>query len=212
MEAFPKFAQWRVGAEQKVLSLPTTDAELSDLELLRQLGKGNEAAFRMLYDRYQGPIYRFALHMAGDSATANEATQEVFMSLIRNSKGYDPARGSVAGYMFGIARNLVRRDREQRRLEVQLPEEGGDGDQILLSADLSVLEELSAVETLDLLRKAVLALPELYREAVVLCDLEEMTYAAAGEALGCSPGTVASRLHRARSLLKTKLKVQPCVK
>jgi RNA polymerase sigma-70 factor (ECF subfamily) len=212
MEAFLKFGQWRVGAEPKVLGLPTTDAEPSDLELLRQLGQGNEAAFRMLYDRYQGPIYRFALHMAGDSATANEATQEVFMSLIRNSKGYDPARGSVAGYMFGIARNLVRRDLEQRRLEVPLPEEAGDGDHILLAADLSVLEELSAAETLDLLRKAVLALPELYREAIVLCDLEEMTYAAAGEALGCSPGTVASRLHRARSLLKTKLKAQPCVK
>jgi RNA polymerase sigma-70 factor (ECF subfamily) len=212
MEAFLKFGQWRVGAEQKVLGLPTTDAEPSDLELLRQLSKGNEAAFRMLYDRYQGPIYRFALHMAGDRATANETTQEVFMSLIRNSKGYDPARGSVAGYMFGIARNLVRRNLEQRRLEVQLPEEGGDGDQILLSGELSVLEGLSAAETLGLLRKAVLALPELYREAVVLCDLEEMTYAAAGEALGCSPGTVASRLHRARSLLKTKLKAQPCVK
>jgi RNA polymerase sigma-70 factor (ECF subfamily) len=150
--------------------------------------------------------------MAGDSATANETTQEVFMSLIRNSKGYDPARGSVAGYMFGIARNLVRRDLAHRRLEVPLPDEACDGDQILLAADLSVLEELSAAETLDLLRKTVLALPELYREAVVLCDLEEMTYAAAGEALGCSPGTVASRLHRARSLLKIKLKAQPCVK
>jgi RNA polymerase sigma-70 factor, ECF subfamily len=212
MEVFARFAQWRVGAELKVLGLPTTDAEPSDLELLRQLGKGNENAFRMLYDRYQGPIYRFALHMAGDSAIANETAQEVFMSLIRNSKGYDPAKGSVAGYMFGIARNLIRRDLEHRRLEVPLPEEASDGDQLALASDLNVLDELSAAEMLDLLRKAVLALPELYREAVVLCDLEELTYADAGEVLGCSPGTVASRLHRARALLKTKLKTQPCVK
>jgi RNA polymerase sigma-70 factor (ECF subfamily) len=212
MEAFAKFVQWKVGAKLKVQGLSTTDAEPSDLELLRQLGKGNESAFRMLYERYQGPIYRFALHMAGDSATAIETMQEVFMSLIRNSKAYDPAKGSVAGYMFGIARNLMRRDLEHRRLEVPLPEEGGDGDLALLSADLNILEDLTTAEMLDLLRRAVQALPELYREAIVLCDLEEMTYAHAGEALGCSPGTVASRLHRARALLKTKLKTQPCMK
>jgi RNA polymerase sigma-70 factor (ECF subfamily) len=212
MEAFARFAQWKVGAKLKVAGLSTTDAEPSDLDLLRQLAKGNEAAFAKLYERYQGPIYRFALHMAGDSATANETTQEVFMSLIRNSKAYDPAKGTVAGYMFGIARNLVRRDLKQRWSEVPLPEEGREGDPMLLASDLDILAELSAAEMLDSLRKAVLALPELYREAVILCDLEEMTYADVGEALGCSPGTVASRLHRARALLKTKLKTQPCVK
>lgn len=196
----------------KVLAVPTTEAEMSDLELFGGLRKGNETAFRMLYERYQGPIYRFALHMAGDSATANEMTQEVFMSLICNSKAYDPAKGSVAGYMFGIARNLIRRDLQQRRREVPLPDEGIEGDQMLLASDLNVLEELSTTEMLDFLRKAVLALPEAYREVVVLCDLEELSYADAGEILGCSPGTVASRLHRARALLKTKLKSQPCLK
>jgi len=211
MEAFARFAQWRVGAQVKVPSLPTSEAENSDLELLRQLGKGNGTSFQVLYERYQGPIYRFSLHMAGDTATANETTQEVFMSLICNSKAYDPAKGSVAGYLFGIARNLTRRHLRLRRLEVPLPEEGAEGEHILAS-DVSVLEELSSSELLDCLRKAILALPEAYRETVVLCDLEEMSYAGAAEVLGCSPGTVASRLHRARALLKTKLKSQPCMK
>jgi RNA polymerase sigma-70 factor (ECF subfamily) len=62
------------------------------------------------------------------------------------------------------------------------------------------------------LRKAVLALPEPYREVVVLCDLEEMTYADVAELLECSEGTVASRLHRARAMLKVKLSRQTCVK
>jgi len=124
MEAFAKFAQWKVGANAKALNLPMSEAESSDYELLRQLAKGDETAFRVLYERYQGLIYRFALHMGGDSATAKETTQEVFMLLITNSKAYDPAKGSVCGYLFGMARNLTRRTLQHTRLEVPLEEEG----------------------------------------------------------------------------------------
>ena len=81
-----------------------------------------------------------------------------------------------------------------------------------LASDLDVLAELSNSELLEYLRKAVLALPEQYREAVALCDLEEMSYADAAALLECSPGTVASRLHRARTMLKMKLSCQKCVK
>ncbi|HZR27684.1 MAG TPA: RNA polymerase sigma factor [Terriglobales bacterium] len=189
-----------------------SQAESSDYELLRRLGKGDEAAFRALYERYQGMIYRFALHMGGSSAAANDTTQEVFMLLISNSKGYDPAKGSVGNYLFGMARNLSRRSLQHVRLEVPLEQESAEGEEAFASSDADALEQLSNAETLDCLRKAVLALPEAYREVVVLCDLEEMSYATAGEALGCSPGTVASRLHRGRSLLKAKLKSQQCVK
>ena len=58
---------------------------------------------------------------------------------------------------------------------------------------------------LDSLRRALLALPELYREVVVLCDLEEMTYADAAAVLECSAGTIASRLHRAHNILRARL-------
>jgi RNA polymerase sigma-70 factor (ECF subfamily) len=170
-------------------------------ELLRQLAKGSEEAFRVLYDCYQGSIYRFALHMSGNRSTAEEVTQEVFMQLIGNFKSYDPAKGPLAGYLFGMARNLTRRavrhlPREEELLEC---------DAIEPASDLDMLEELSQAELLEQLQKAVLALPEAYREVVVLCDLEEMSYPAAGEVLQCSTGTVASRLHRARNMLKIKL-------
>jgi RNA polymerase sigma-70 factor (ECF subfamily) len=72
------------------------------------------------------------------------------------------------------------------------------------ASDLDLLEELSQSDLLEHLKKAVLALPEPYREVVILCDLEEMSYPAAAELLQCSSGTVASRLHRARTMLKTK--------
>jgi RNA polymerase sigma-70 factor (ECF subfamily) len=189
------------------------DSPSHDQELLRQLAKGNEEAFRALYERYQSPIYRFALHMSGNSATAEEVTQEVFMLLIGNPNSYQPEKGGVAGYLFGMARNLTRRSIQRRRLDVPIGFDGpDDGLAVDPPSQLDVLEELTQSELLDLLHKAVLSLPEPYREAVVLCDLEEMSYGVAAEFLGCSPGTVASRLHRGRGMLKTKLSCQRCAK
>ncbi len=180
------------------------ESSLTDQELLRQLTKGNETAFSALYERYQGPLYRFALHMSGNSATAEEVTQEVFMLLIGNPKGYEAEKGPVGGYLFGIARNLTRRVVQRSRLDLPMEEEWLETDSAFTS-DLDVLADLSTSELLEFLRKAVLALPEQYREVVALCDLEEMSYADAAALLECSPGTVASRLHRARAMLKTKL-------
>ena len=68
------------------------------------------------------------------------------------------------------------------------------------------LDDLSRTETIESVRKAVLALPERYREVVVLCDLQEMSYLEAAEVLGCAVGTVRSRLHRARALLIEKMR------
>lgn len=182
-----------------------------DQELLRQLAKGNEKAFKALYQRYQGPIYRFSLHMSGNPATAEEVTQEVFMLLINNSKAYQPDKGSVAGYLYGIARNLTRRGLRQQYLDVAIENNGqGEDEDPAFASNLDVLEELSQAELLECLRKAVLSLPEQYREVLVLCDLEEKSYSDSAAILDCSPGTVASRLHRARAMLKTKLSGQKC--
>jgi RNA polymerase sigma-70 factor (ECF subfamily) len=188
------------------------ESPLDDHELLRQLNKGNEKAFSALYERYQGPLYRFTLHMSGNNATAEEVTQEVFMLLIGNPKGYDATRGPIGGYLFGIARNLTRRILQRSRLDLPIEEEWLETGDPALASDLDVLAELSNSELLEYLRKAVLALPEQYREVVALCDLEEMSYADAAALLDCSPGTVASRLHRGRAMLKTKLSCQKCLK
>jgi len=68
-----------------------------------------------------------------------------------------------------------------------------------------VERDLARDETIRALRRAILALPAGYREAVVLCDLHEMSYADAANALGCAVGTVRSRLHRARALLAERM-------
>src|ERR1017187_7364751 len=100
----------------------------TDDELLSRLRRGDEAAFVTLYRRRQGAIYRFAMHMSGSATTAEDITQEVFMALLRRECGFDPERGTLSGYLFGIARKLVLRNLERGRSDVALESEaGGDG-------------------------------------------------------------------------------------
>jgi RNA polymerase sigma-70 factor (ECF subfamily) len=185
----------------------------SDDQLLRQICRGDEAAFAEIYRRLQGKIYRFVLHMSASNATADEVTQETFMLLIRNPKGYDPAKGPLAAYLFGMARNLTRRAMQDGCLDVSLDD--AEECEIAQSPEFDVLDRLDRSECVELLRKSLLGLPELYREVVVLCDLEEMTYAQAATVLDCSSGTVASRLHRAHAVLRNKLSrvtgIKPCL-
>ncbi len=181
-----------------------TPAETDD-EILLRMRSGDEQAFLDLYRRRQGAIYRFALHMSGSAAAAEDVTQEVFLALIRDDGGYDPERGTLSAYLFGIARKLVLRLLERGKSDVPL--EGDDDDWSLpeLSVSAGQLADLTRKEGLEGLRRAVQSLPRRYREVVALCDLEEVDYADAAFALGCPIGTVRSRLHRARALLLEKM-------
>jgi RNA polymerase sigma-70 factor (ECF subfamily) len=175
-----------------------------DDDLLLLLRKGNEGAFVTLYRRRQASIYRFVLHMSGSESLAEDVTQEVFLALIREEFGYDPAKGTLVGYLFGIARKLVLKALEKGRSDVPLDYETEDQPpQLCVQSDL--FADIARKEGIEALRRAVLALPRRYREVVVLCDLEETDYADAAGVLNCPIGTVRSRLHRARALLLEKL-------
>jgi RNA polymerase sigma-70 factor, ECF subfamily len=175
---------------------------LPDEALVQRVRAGDEAAFTALYHRRQAAVYRFALQMSGAEAVAEDVTQEVFLALMREGAGYDPARGSVASFLYGIARNQVLRSLERNRGSVPMPEDGEQG----LVSHADPLADLARNEAIASVRRAVLALPTHYREVVVLCDLEELDYLDAAAALGCAVGTVRSRLHRARGLLLEKLR------
>jgi len=146
--------------------------------------------------------------MSGSAATAEDVTQEVFLALLRKECGFDPARGTLSGYLFGIARKLVLRQLERGRADVPLESEADEASVPELAVDHDVLGALTQREGIEALRRAVLTLPRRYREVVVLCDLEEIDYAEAAEILGCPIGTVRSRLHRARALLLEKLTLE----
>jgi len=185
----------------------TQTNELSDNDLLRLMLSGDEEALAQLYRRRQGGVYRFALQMSGSKSIAEDVTQEVFLFLMREGQVFDPARGAVGAFLLGVARNYVlRRLRVEHLLSPLADEHEEEPCALQASADLCPLEDLTRAETIENVRKAVLSLPAKYREVVVLCELQDVSYVETAEILGCAIGTVRSRLHRARALLLSKLR------
>lgn len=180
-------------------------AEHTDEQLLGLALGGNEDAFTVLYRRRQGPVYRFALHMSGSALIAEEVTQDVFLFLLQRGRDFDPERGALGAYLFGVARNYVRRAMEKSYSEAITTSPAEDDDPDLVT-EFDPVHDIARHQTSRAVWKAVLSLPEHYREVVVMCDLQEMTYADAAQALGCALGTVRSRLHRAHDMLLKKLR------
>lgn len=175
-----------------------TEMQRSDEELYRLMKKGDREAFGELYERRSPALRRYALHMTGSPTTAEEVAHEVFVQLMRSSTNFDDKRGKLEAWMYGVARNLVRVIRRKGSVEEPVDQ----------AYRHDILGDLITAESLAALRASLRELPELYRDAVVLCDLEEKSYEEAATAMGCPVGTVRSRLHRARGLLAAKLKRQ----
>ncbi len=183
-----------------------TDA--SDIELLQRMSAGDEEAMSALYRRRQSGVYRFALQMCGSRALAEDVTQEVFMLLIRDGHRFDPLRGDLSTWLVGVARNLLLQRLRRERFYAPMQESAEEQTAAIRSPSAvhGPLEDFTRMQSIDSLRRAVLALPTRYREVVVLCDLQEMSYVEAAAALDCAVGTVRSRLHRGRALLIEKLR------
>src|SRR5438309_6982940 len=173
----PSFTQsWQMSFELRSERSHRLMAETSidDQRLLGLIARSDERAFRVVYDRYNGPIHRFAWHMSGDRGMAEEITQEVFMLLIRKPRKYDPAKGSLGGYLFGIARNLTRRKLEQLRVHVPFVDDGNASEEnysigeSAIDDSANALEELTQRELIESLRRAVFSLPAQYREVIIL--------------------------------------------
>jgi RNA polymerase sigma-70 factor (ECF subfamily) len=178
-------------------------AATSDSDLMRRTAAGDRDAFEALYRSHHSTVYRFARLMTGSTTTAEDIVQDVFLSLMRDATRYDPTRASLTTYLYGSARHHTRRRLLRDRFLVRLDE--NKSDLCLLDASASADEELARQRDVQQLRRAIVRLPARYREVIVLCDLQGVSYADAAQALGCALGTVRSRLHRARHLLADKL-------
>lgn len=171
----------------------------TDEALLKRLWSGDRVAFARLYQSHP-EVYRFALQMSGSVPVAEEVTQEVFLALFSARGSFDPAKGELTSYLYGAVRNQVRKLLERDRRYVALePEDDSE------APEDDALSMMTRQESIEAVRAAVLTLPGVYREVVVLCELHEQSYAQAAKVLGCAIGTVRSRLHRARSMLAQKL-------
>jgi RNA polymerase sigma-70 factor, ECF subfamily len=177
--------------------------EVEDAELLERARRGDEGAFSQLFERFQGAIYRYAVHMCGPE-TGDDVVQETFLAVLRQRSRTDTPRNTVVGYLFGIARHVVLQRLGSKYQPAFADQADEDVSQVASNA-ATVLENLTRAETIASVRAAVQSLPPAYREVVVLCDLQDMDYAAAAGVLQCPVGTVRSRLSRARTLLVSKL-------
>ena len=185
------------------------EAQERDDILLRRSAKGDERAFTELYRRHQAPLYRFALRMSGNVWAAEEIVQDVFMTLIREPKKFDPQRGALRSFLYGITRNRVMKHLERAPREWLHEELVEDviGQRGKAFEAMTPVEWAEVCERREHVRAAVLKLPVEFREAVVLCGLEELSYDEAARLLDCPVGTIRSRLHRGRALLLAKLEM-----
>jgi RNA polymerase sigma-70 factor, ECF subfamily len=183
--------------------------DIRDDVLLRRAAKGDEDAFTALYRRHQAALYRFALRMTGNAWACEEIVQDVFMTLMREPKKYDPERGVLAAFLYGIARNRVMKHLERLPREIQLDDQSETGMRAVpsLTNVVTPMHWAERQERMEQVRAAVLELPTEFREAVVLCELEELSYEEASQRIGCPIGTIRSRLHRGRALLLAKLEI-----
>ena len=180
-----------------------------DDALLKRSAKGDEGAFTELYRRHQAPLFRFAVRMTGSTWAAEEIVQDVFMLLVREPKKYDAGRGTLAAFLYGVARNRIMKHLERTPRDLSLDEHGDSGTEShpQLHEQMTPARWAELRERREQVRAAVLELPPEFRETVVLCELEEMSYDEAACALDCPVGTIRSRLHRGRALLLAKLEM-----
>lgn len=177
--------------------------DISDEELLGRARAGEEAAFRVLYERHRTPLFRFAYRLLGSVEAAEDATHDCFLSLLRDSTRFDATRASLRTYLFAAVRN-----QSLKRLAVRGEEISSDDDNVEATNAERTPEPLRHVLAAEVgreVRRAVGELPTLQREAILLFEYEELSLAEIAEVTGADIGTIKSRLHRARARLRKSL-------
>ncbi|HEY0285355.1 MAG TPA: RNA polymerase sigma factor [Vicinamibacterales bacterium] len=181
--------------------------EPTDPELLDRMASGDREALAIVFRRHHGTVYRFSRQMLGSSEAAEDVTQDVFVALAKSAGRFNPAVASLSTYLYGIARHLVlqRYKRSRARVEVNIDAMAGEDEAALATAS-DPAEAISRAQATRELRRAILRLPVHYREVVVLCELNGLSYEEAAAVAGCPVGTVRSRLNRARRMLIERCK------
>ena len=164
------------------------------------MATGDAEAFASLFRRHQATVYRFSRQMLGSREAAEDVTQDVFMALARNVRRFDPAMGALTTYLYGIARNLIlQRHKRSRWQHVDIDVLDADARAVATTVDPAYAVMQSQMQ--QQLRAAIFRLPVHYREAIVLCELNGLSYEEAAKIAGCPIGTIRSRLSRAREML-----------
>ena len=185
-----------------------------DAQFIDNLRAGDAAAFERLVDRYSGDIYALLYRLTSNAEEASDLTQDTFMRALRSIKTF---RGDseLKTWLYRVAINESRNrfrwwKRRRREQTISLDATIGDStttfSDTLIDRSISPEDAALANEREYALKAALLELPEVFREAVILCDVEGLSYEETAAALGVNLGTVKSRISRGRSELRERLK------
>jgi RNA polymerase sigma-70 factor (ECF subfamily) len=170
-----------------------------------------DASFDELFLSHKRRAFAFALRMAGNREDAEDITQEAFLRAYKAFDRYDGSR-PFDRWLFRIIANLfvdrLRVRPKQLPLSLDAPMEGSDGDAMFSEIPDMDSDPAQQVlrETMDeRLQEALAILPKDFRDTVMLTDVDGMSYDEAAEVLGCAVGTIRSRLHRARTMMRDHL-------
>jgi len=186
-------------------------ADARDRADMERLATGQDTALNDLMERHATPVFHFLCRMVGNEDDAGDLAQETFVRVFRARASFR-SNEKFSTWLFTIAANLARNHFRwrSRHPTVSLDAETGDSAQTLGSmlpaGDLAPNEQALATERAQAVRAAVIKLPEDLREAIVLCEWEDLSVAEAAAILESTPKAVESRLYRARQLLREKLK------
>jgi RNA polymerase sigma-70 factor (ECF subfamily) len=184
----------------------------TDVQLMLDVKAGDEQSFELLLRKYRTPLVNFLFRMVRDTAVAEDLAQEVFLRVYRARQEYAPS-AKFTTWMFRIATNLALnsvRDNRHRQMEIsmdQTVDTGEDEQQPLQVADRAptVEQELVARSRAELILKAIYALPEKQRAAVLLHKYQELDYDEIARVLECSESALKSLLFRAYETLRVQL-------
>jgi RNA polymerase sigma-70 factor, ECF subfamily len=181
----------------------------TDVQLMLDVKAGDQESFGVLLQKYRSPLVNFLYRMVRDAATAEELAQEVFLRVYRARKQYSPS-AKFTTWLFRIATNLALnsvRDNRHHQMDVSIdaPTEEGEAAVELPARELRIDEYMTERDRTEFIRKAISALPEKQRVAVLLHKYEEMDYGEIARVLECSESALKSLLFRAYETLRVQL-------
>jgi RNA polymerase sigma-70 factor, ECF subfamily len=181
----------------------------TDVQLMLDVKAGDEASFALLLQRYRSPLINFLFRMVRDAATAEDLAQEVFLRVYRARKQYSPS-AKFTTWLFRIGTNLALnsvRDNRYHKLEDSLdaPVEEDQAPRELPAREMRIDEHMMECDRAQFIRRAIAALPEKQRVAVLLHKYEEMDYGEIAKILECSESALKSLLFRAYETLRVEL-------
>jgi RNA polymerase sigma-70 factor (ECF subfamily) len=175
----------------------------SDEALAAEMARGDTAALQALYDRYEGPAYRFLFRLTGEREAAKDLMQETFTRVWTMARMFDPQRGRFKSWLFTIALNLTRNERSKKRYSVR--HVGPEAVEGMAAGGEAADVALVRAETRRRVSEAMEKLPPMLREVVVMKVHQQLKFTEIAEITRTPEGTLKARFHRAVEELRRHL-------